>query len=42
MAAGPFLTEKKIPHLFRINTGRDEPRVWRNDLYYFTQLLFRR
>lgn len=40
VAADAFFTEKKIPHLFRINSGGHEPKVWRNDLYHFALLLF--
>ncbi len=40
VAADAFLTEKKIPHVFRINAGGHEPKVWMNDLYHFAPLLF--
>lgn len=40
-AADAFLAERKLPHIFRINSGGHEPRVWRNDLYHFAPLLFR-
>ncbi len=40
-AADAFLTEKKIPHVFRIHAGGHEPKVWMNDLYHFAPLLFR-
>ena len=39
--ADAFLTQKKIPHVFRVNAGGHEPRVWMNDLYHFAPLLFR-
>lgn len=41
VAADAFLKERNIPHLFRINTGGHEPKVWMNDLYYFAPRLFR-
>ena len=40
-ALDAFLTERKIPHLFRVNDGAHEPNVWAGDLYHFAQLLFR-
>ncbi len=40
MGADAFLTEKKIPHIFRINEGGHEPKVWMNDLYHFAPMLF--
>lgn len=40
VAADAFLTEKKIPHVFRINAGGHEPKVWMNDLYHFAPMLF--
>lgn len=42
VAADAFLTERKIPHVFRINSGGHEPKVWMNDLYYFVPLLFQK
>ena len=40
LATDAFLTEKKIPHVFRINSGGHEPRVWMTDLYHFAPMLF--
>ncbi|RBP35635.1 enterochelin esterase-like enzyme [Roseimicrobium gellanilyticum] len=40
VAADAFFTEKNIPHVFRINAGGHEPKVWMNDLYHFAPLLF--
>jgi GH35 family endo-1,4-beta-xylanase/enterochelin esterase-like enzyme len=38
-----MLDEKKVPHVYRvIPGGRHDFRVWKSDLYYFTQLLFRK
>ncbi|WP_149113601.1 alpha/beta hydrolase [Limnoglobus roseus] len=36
------LTDKKIPHVFRVNTGGHEPSVWRTDLYHFAPKLFQK
>ncbi|MCX7824225.1 MAG: hypothetical protein N2689_01540, partial [Verrucomicrobiae bacterium] len=41
IAADAFLTAKNIPHLFRINSGGHEPKVWMNDLYWFAPMLFK-
>jgi enterochelin esterase-like enzyme len=35
------LEEKKIPHTWHLETGGHTFAVWRNDLYLFSQLLFR-
>jgi enterochelin esterase-like enzyme len=35
------LGEKKIPHIWHIDSGRHEWPVWKNDLYLFSQMLFR-
>ncbi len=37
---GALLTKKRIPHVFRINDGGHEPKVWMSDLYYFAPMLF--
>ena len=34
------LEEKKIPHVWHIDSGRHEFRVWKNDLYLLAPLLF--
>lgn len=39
-AADAFLTEKNIRHVFRINAGGHEPKVWMTDLYHFAPMLF--
>ena len=37
-----MLNENKIPHIYRvIPSGRHDFQVWKSDLYYFAQLLFR-
>jgi enterochelin esterase-like enzyme len=35
------LDEKKVPHVWHIDSGRHEWPVWKNDLYLFSQMLFR-
>jgi enterochelin esterase-like enzyme len=34
------LDEKKVPHVWRVDTGAHEWPVWKNDLYLLSQLLF--
>jgi enterochelin esterase-like enzyme len=36
-----YLDKKKVPHIYHIDAGGHEGRVWKNDLYLFSQLLFR-
>src|SRR5262249_27042920 len=37
-----MLDEKKVPHIYNvIPDGQHDFKVWKNDLYHFTQLLFR-
>ncbi len=35
------LEEKKIPHVWHVDSGAHEGKVWRNDLYLLSQMLFR-
>ena len=35
------LEDRKIPHVWHLEPGGHEWPVWRNDLYLFSQLLFR-
>jgi enterochelin esterase-like enzyme len=35
------LEQKKVPHLWHVDSGGHTWPVWRNDLYHFSQLLFR-
>ena len=35
------LEERMVPHLWQIGSGGHGMGVWRNDLYVFSQLLFR-
>jgi hypothetical protein len=36
-----FLDEKKVPHIYHVESGGHEWPVWKNDLYLVSQLLFR-
>jgi enterochelin esterase-like enzyme len=36
-----YLEAKKVPHIFSIEPGAHDFKVWKNDLYMFTQLLFK-
>jgi enterochelin esterase-like enzyme len=36
-----YLYEKNVPHIFYIEPGGHDFKVWKNDLYMFTQLLFK-
>lgn len=36
-----YLTDNKIPHIFYIEPGGHDFKVWKNDLYLFSQLLFK-
>lgn len=36
-----YLDEKKVPHVYHINSGGHEWPVWKDNLYQFAQLLFR-
>lgn len=35
------LTQMSVPHIWHVDSGGHEWRVWKNDLYLFSQLLFR-
>ena len=35
------LEKMKVPHTWNVDSGGHDFRVWRNDLYYFSQRLFR-
>ncbi len=39
--AHDFLYEKSVPHIYYIEPGAHDFKVWKNDLYMFTQLLFK-
>ena len=36
-----FLYEQNVPHIYYIEPGAHDFKVWKNDLYMFTQLLFK-
>jgi len=36
-----FLEDKKVPHIYHVDSGGHEWRVWRNDLYLLAPRLFR-
>ncbi|MEF9477855.1 hypothetical protein OWR28_09235 [Chryseobacterium sp. 1B4] len=36
-----YLRKNKIPHIFYIEPGGHDFKVWKNDLYIFSQLLFK-
>ncbi|WP_374165031.1 alpha/beta hydrolase-fold protein [Arcticibacter sp. MXS-1] len=36
-----YLTREKVPHIFYLEPGKHDFKVWKNDLYMFSQLLFK-
>lgn len=36
-----YLTEKNVPHIYYVEPGGYDFKVWKNDLYMFSQLLFK-
>ena len=36
-----YLADKKVPHIYYIEPGVHDFKVWKNDLYLFSQLLFK-
>ncbi len=36
-----YLQQNKVPHIFHVETGGHDFKVWKNDLYLFSQLLFK-
>ncbi len=36
-----YLYEKNVPHIFYVEPGAHDFKVWKNDLYMFSQLLFK-
>ncbi|GEN71022.1 alpha/beta hydrolase [Chryseobacterium lathyri] len=36
-----YLTQNNIPHIFYVEPGGHDFKVWKNDLYIFSQLLFK-
>lgn len=35
-----YLKEKNVPHIWHVDSGRHEWKVWKNDLYLFSQRIF--
>jgi len=36
-----YLTEKNVPHIYFIEPGGHDFKVWKNDIYMFSQLIFK-
>lgn len=36
-----YLAANNVPHIFHVEPGRHDFKVWKNDLYLFSQLLFK-
>jgi enterochelin esterase-like enzyme len=36
-----YLAENKVPHIFYVEPGGHDFKVWKNDLYMFSQVIFR-
>ena len=36
-----YLKQNKVPHIWHVDSGKHDFHVWKNDLYWFSQLLFR-
>ena len=36
-----YLAEKGVPHLWHVDSGKHDFQVWKNDLYLFSQRIFR-
>lgn len=36
-----YLKENRVPHIFYVEPGGHDFKVWKNDLYHFSQLLFK-
>lgn len=36
-----YLKQKNVPHIWQVDTGNHSMTVWSNDLYLFSQLIFR-
>ncbi len=35
-----YLTDKNVPHIWHVDSGKHEWPVWKNDLYWFSQKIF--
>jgi enterochelin esterase-like enzyme len=36
-----YLRDNKVPHIWHVDSGGHDFRVWSNDLYHFAQRIFR-
>jgi len=36
-----YLKENNVPHIWHVEPGVHDFKVWKSDLYYFSQLLFK-
>lgn len=36
-----YLKEKNVPHIWHVDSGKHEFKVWKNDLYLFSQIIFK-
>jgi len=36
-----YLKDKGVPHIWHLDSGKHEWPVWKNDLYLFSQLIFK-
>ena len=36
-----YLMENKVPHIWHVDSGKHDFAVWKNDLYLFSQLIFK-
>jgi len=36
-----YLIENKVPHIWHVDSGKHDFAVWKNDLYLFSQLIFK-
>jgi len=36
-----YLKDKKVPHIWHVDSGQHDFQVWKNDLYLFSQLIFK-
>ena len=37
-----YLEENKVPHIWHLEPGKHDFKVWKNDLYLFSQLIFKK
>jgi len=36
-----YLKDKKVPHIWNVDSGGHDFAVWKNNLFQFAQLIFR-